>query len=519
MEQERSSQEREQAEQATGTTPKRKRHLVLISIIFAMFMVAINALIVATAMPSIVGDLGGFSLFTWVFSSYLLIQAVTVPIYGKLADLFGRKPVFTFGIIVFMIGSLLCGFAHSMLALIIYRFIQGFGAGAVQPIATTIVGDMYTLKERAKIQGYLASVWGISSILGPLLGGVFVQYVDWSWVFWINIPLGVIALTGVVFFFREEVKQKRHQIDYVGAMLLLISVSALMVVLIQGGVAWSWTSMPVIFLVAVFVCGLLAFVYHETRAPEPLMPLVIWKDRLLVMANTGALTTGVVLIGVSTFLPTYVQGVMEQSPTVAGLSLTVMSVGWPIASTLAGRLVLKMGFRLTAVLGGLALLIGSILFVLLDPGKGPVWAGAGSFFIGLGMGFTTTTFIISVQSHVSWKTRGVATSSNMFMRLLGGTIGAALLGGILNSRMIRYLETEGASQVLPEGDIDFTNVLLDPETMASMSPESIDVLQSGLTIALNDVYWGVSLFALASLVLVFYLPNRVKEETNEEGEQ
>ncbi|GGK28738.1 MFS transporter [Caldalkalibacillus thermarum] len=511
MAQERSSQKGDQAEQVPDVSQQNKRHLVLISIIFAMFMVAINALIVATAMPSIVGDLGGFSLFTWVFSSYLLIQAVTVPIYGKLADLFGRKPVFTFGIVVFMIGSLLCGFAHSMLALIIYRFIQGFGAGAVQPIATTIVGDMYTLEERAKIQGYLASVWGISSVLGPLLGGIFVQYMDWSWVFWINIPLGLLALGGVLFFFQEKVEQKQQAIDYTGAMLLLVSVSALMIVFIQGGVSWPWTSVPVLVLLAVSVAGFIAFFYYEKRAPEPLMPLVLWKDRLLVTANTGALTTGVVLIGVSTFLPTYVQGVMEQSPTVAGLSLTVMSVGWPLASTLAGRLVLKIGFRNTAVLGGLALMVGSVLFVLLDPDKGPLWAGAGSFFIGLGMGFTTTTFIVSVQSHVNWKTRGVATSANMFMRLLGSTIGAALLGGILNSRMIRYLEMQEAAEALPAMDINFTSVLLNPEATEALSPESIAVLQSGLTIALNDVYWSVSLFALASFILVFYLPNKVRE--------
>lgn len=485
---------------------------MLTSIVFAMFMVAINALIVATAMPSIVGDLGGFALFSWVFSSFLLIQAVTVPIYGKLADLFGRKPVFTFGIVVFIIGSILCGFAESMVMLIIFRFIQGFGAGAVLPIAQTMVGDMYTLEERAKIQGYLASVWGISSVLGPLLGGLFVEFFHWSWVFWINVPLGIIALIGVLTFFKEDIEKKKRTIDYAGSALLLISVSSLMVVLIQGGVTWAWTSLPILSLLAVFAVGFTVFIYQQQRTEEPLMPLDIWKDKLITLANIGALTTGVVLIGVSTFLPAYVQGVMEKSPTVAGFTLTFMSIGWPIAATLAGRFVISIGFRYTALLGGVALMIGSIFFLLLDPTKGPVWAGAGSFFIGLGMGFTTTTFIVSIQSSVEWQRRGVATSSNAFMRLLGGTIGAALLGGILNSRMIQYLDQHGKDMDMPDLDINFTNVLLDIETTQQLAPEVVQVLQSGLTLSLNLVYWAVFLFAVISLVIVFFYPNAKKEE-------
>ncbi|WP_370314215.1 MFS transporter [Guptibacillus hwajinpoensis] len=226
------------------------RPFVLGAIIIGMFMAAIEGTIVSTAMPGIVSDLGGFSTFSWVFSAYLLMSAITVLIFGKLSDLFGRKPIYSIGIVIFLIGSLLCGFAESMEALILFRLIQGIGAGAVQPIALTIVGDMYSMEERAKIQGYLASVWGISAIAGPALGGIFVQYIDWSWVFWMNIPLGVLSLVGVVLLLHESIDKERKSIDYSGAILLLVSISALMIVLIEGGVHWKWTSLPIITLLS-----------------------------------------------------------------------------------------------------------------------------------------------------------------------------------------------------------------------------------------------------------------------------
>lgn len=223
-----------------------KRPLVLAAIMLAMFMGAIEATIVSTAMPDIVSDLGGFSLYSWVFSGYLLMNSVTVLIYGKLSDLFGRKPILTFGIIFFLIGSILCGFANSMKMLILFRFIQGFGAGAVMPIATTIVGDIYSTEERAKVQGYLASVWGISAVSGPVLGGFLVQFVSWRFVFWINIPLGLLSLVGLWMFLHEKIEKRKREIDYFGAGLLSIAIFTLMIVLVQGGTNWKWSSMPAI---------------------------------------------------------------------------------------------------------------------------------------------------------------------------------------------------------------------------------------------------------------------------------
>ncbi|MDQ0483355.1 MDR family MFS transporter [Guptibacillus hwajinpoensis] len=491
-------------------TKETNRPLVLVAIIIGMFMAAIEGTIVSTAMPGIVGDLGGFSKFSWVFSAYLLMSAITVLLFGKLSDLFGRKPIYTIGIVVFLIGSLLCGFAESMEALIIYRLIQGVGAGAVQPIALTIVGDMYSMEERANIQGYLASVWGISAIAGPALGGLFVQYIDWSWVFWMNIPLGILSLIGILLLLHETIDKEKKSIDYGGAGLLLVSVSALMIVLIEGGVRWEWTSLPIVGLIILSTAGISLFFHVEKKAKEPLMPLSIWSSPVIAISNSVTFTTGMILIGVSSFLPTFVQGVMERSPIVAGFTLTTMSIGWPIASTAAGNLVIKIGFRTTSVLGGISLILGSTIYLFMTPALGPIFAGVGSFFIGVGMGLTSTTFIVAIQGSVSWQQRGIATATNMFMRTLGSAVGAALLGGILNSRLQHYLTEKAATKDIT---INTANQLLNESKRKSLEPTHLDLLQNGLTISLKWVYGGVFILALFSFLLVLFIPKLSKKET------
>ncbi|QFT88683.1 Multidrug resistance protein 3 [Bacillus sp. THAF10] len=495
----------ERKEIAKAAPNKTKKPFVLAAIMLAMFMAAIEATIVSTAMPAIAADLGGFSLYSWVFSSYLLMNAVTVLIYGKLSDLYGRKPILTFGIIVFLIGSLLCGFAQSIEMLILFRFIQGFGAGAVMPIASTIVGDMYTKEERAKIQGYLSSVWGISAVMGPAIGGLLVQYVSWRYVFWVNIPLGILAIVGLYLFLHEGIEKKKHSIDYKGAGLLFVAVSCFMLVMVEGGVRWTWLSSPVFVLSSISAIAFLLFILQEKKAKEPMMPFDIWRERSILIANTTSLTTGVMLIGISSFLPAFVQGVMERSPIVAGFTLTTMSIGWPIAAMIAGRLLLKIGFRTTSIIGGVALILGSIIFISLSPDDGPVWAAFGSFMIGVGMGFSTTSFIVSIQSTVPWQKRGVATASNMFMRTLGSTIGAALLGGILNARIQKHLQTNGVEQ---EFSLDSTTLLLNAEQREQLSDTMRVLLQDGLSLALHQVYLVVAAFALISFVLILLLPKK-----------
>ena len=286
------------------------RALVLTALVVAMFLAAIEGTIVATAMPSIAARLGGFSLYSWVFSSYLLMQAVTTPVFGKLADLYGRKPVFIAGVTIFLVGSLLCGFADSMGMLVAFRFVQGIGAGAVLPMSATLAGDLYSIEERGRIQGYLASVWGISSIIGPLAGGVIVENIDWHWIFWLNLPFGVISIALISLFLHESVQHRERSVDYAGTALLLVGLSALMLALTQAG---EWGSAPTMALALIAMLAMVAFFRQQRRAPDPIMHFELWSNPIIRRGNLAILFAGVAMIGLITFLPTFVQGVLGGS--------------------------------------------------------------------------------------------------------------------------------------------------------------------------------------------------------------
>jgi EmrB/QacA subfamily drug resistance transporter len=415
---------------AAPAAPSRQTHrpLVFVSLVLAMFMAAIEATIVATAMPSIVARLGGMALYSWVFSAFLLMQAISTPIFGKLSDIFGRKRVFMAGTLLFLFGSVLCGFAWSMTALVAFRFVQGLGAGAVQPLAITLIGDLYTIEERSRVQGYVASVWGVSSILGPLAGALIVQYLDWAWVFWMNLPFGVVAVALAGLYLHEDVAPRKTGIDYAGAGLLLVFLSALMLALTEGG-HWELGVILPVLLVAFAAFAL--FAWQERRAPDPIVHFELWQRPLIARANLATLASGVAMIGVIAFLPIAIQGVLGESALVAGFALCAMSVGWPVASVVTGRLLLRAGVRRLARIGGTAVLAGGAI-VALAAASSSLVAGVGSFVMGAGMGVMNTTFVVSIQASVDWSQRGVATSSYILMRILGNAIGAALLGGVLN---------------------------------------------------------------------------------------
>ncbi len=480
----------------------RHRPLVLGTLIISMFMGSIEGTIIATAMPDIVANLGGFSLYSWVFSSYLLMQAVSIPIFGKLADLFGRKPVFIAGTVIFLVGSILCGLAPSMTWLIVFRFVQGLGAGAIQPISLTIVGDIYTIEERARIQGWLASVWGVSSVLGPLAGGLIVEYWHWSWVFWINVPFGILAIIGLAVFLREDFERKRHKVDYLGAALFFVSIGSLMMVLIQGGVEWDWNSPVILGLSALAVGAFIAFLMVEARASEPIMPLDLWRKRLIATANIMTLAAGMVMIGLTTFLPTYVQGVMGESAIRAGFALTAMSVGWPIAATITGRLLTRLGNRRPTLVGGCFLTLGGGTFLLMTGSSGPLYAAFGSFLVGCGLGMLNTSTVVSIQSSVEWARRGVATASNMFMRILGNALGAAVFGSVLNSMILSHLAAAGSGLGLEE----FRLLLDSGVASVRATPE----LLAALTAGLDAVYTGVFAASVLTLLLALLMPEVIR---------
>jgi len=409
-----------------------ERGPVLIGLMLCTALVALDATILATAVPSIVRDLGSFSQFPWLFSIYLLTQAVTTPIHGKLADIVGRRPVLFFGIAVFLVGSILCGVAWSMPTLIVARAVQGIGAGAILPMTITVVGDLYSVQERARVQGYIASVWGAAAVIGPTLGGFFSDYLSWRWIFFINVPLSAVAAWMIWRSFSENVVRREHKLDVAGAALLTAGFSLLILGLLEGGVAWDWAS-PVSF--AVFVIGalsLVAFVRVERRAAEPVLPLWVFSRRVLVGGNLAAVAIGVALIGLTSYVPTYVQLVLGTSALVAGFALAAMVVGWPIAAALSGRVYLRIGFRDTALIGAVIVVGGAVLVALLSASS-PVPAVAGAtFVIGLGFGLCAAPTIVAVQSVVDWQRRGVVTGTNLFCRNLGSAVGVAVFGAIAN---------------------------------------------------------------------------------------
>ncbi len=400
-------------------------------------LVAMDSTIIATAVPSIVDDLGSFSSFPWLFSIYLLTSAVTVPVYSKLADTIGRRPVLLFGIAVFLLGSILAGVAWSMPALIVARAVQGIGGGAILPLSITIVGDIYTIQERARVQGYTASVWAIAAVVGPTLGGVFAQLGIWRGIFLVNIPLCIAAVWLLVRNFRETVERRRHKIDYVGAALLTASMTLIMLGVLEGGTGWAWNSPASIGIFAAGGLLLAVFVLVEIRVSEPVLPLSIFRRRIVSSTTVLGFGIGVGLVGLTAFIPTYLEVGTGASPLVAGLALATFTIGWPIAAALAGRFYLRWGFRLTSVGGGVLVLAGTVVLALLAPHPSVALVAVSCFFIGAGFGFAAVPSLVAAQSSVEWGERGVVTGANMFARSLGQALGVAILGAIANGIIAR----------------------------------------------------------------------------------
>jgi EmrB/QacA subfamily drug resistance transporter len=415
-----------------------ERGPILIALMVTTGLVAIDATILATAVPTIVGELGGFALFPWLFSIYLLAQAVSVPVYAKLSDTVGRKPIIFVGIGLFLVGSILCGFAWSMPALIAFRAVQGLGAGAVQPMAITIAGDIYTVAERAKTQAYLASVWAISSVVGPTLGGLFAQFNIWRGIFFVNVPLCLVAFWLLARSFREKIEPRRHRVDYLGASLLTIALSLLILAVLEGGQAWAWYSVQ---SVGAFVLGgvlLLAFILVERRAAEPVLPLWVFSRRLLLTTALMALGTGAILIGLTSYVPTYLQGSLHVEPLVAGLALAALTIGWPVSASQSGRLYLRIGFRSTALIGMVFVIIGTSLLAATAHAPSILFVALSCFIIGLGLGLVATPSLIAAQSSVPWNERGVVTGTNLFARSIGSAVGVAIFGAVANSIFVAH---------------------------------------------------------------------------------
>ncbi|MSZ75872.1 MAG: MFS transporter [Actinobacteria bacterium] len=467
-----------------------ERGPILLAVMLATGLVAIDSTILATAVPAVVDDLGGFTQFPWLFSVYLLATAVSVPVFSKLADLYGRKVVMLCGVGLFVVGSLLCGIAWGMTSLIAFRAIQGLGAGAVQPIGVTIMGDIYSLRERAKVQGYIASVWAAASLVGPTLGGIFSDYLSWRWIFFVNLPLGLAAFWMLWRNFDESVSRTRHRIDVAGAALLALGGVALLLGLLEGGVRWDWTSAPSLGLFAAAVVLLAAFAVVELRAVEPMLPLWIFGRRVIASASIGSLVVGVLMLGLSSYVPLYAQVVLGHGALTSGLALAAMTIGWPIAATTSGRFYLSIGFRATMLMGAAFAVAGAALLLSVDRSSSIWHLALPAFVMGIGFGYVASPSVIAAQSSVAWEHRGVATGATLFARSVGSAVGVAAFGAVANSVV--------ASRI------------------GGAVPDLEHLSPGVLAPAIEAVFWGSAVVSVLLVVAGLVMPRHVGEAATDQ---
>jgi len=490
---------------------KDRRIYTVFALMIASFLTAVDVTIVDTAMPRIVGSLGGFSLLTWLVTAYMLTSTATVPVYGKLADLFGRKKTFTIGAVIFVGGSALCGLAPTMPMLILFRAIQGLGAGAIQPVVQTILGDIFTPAERAKMQAWFSAVWGFSALIGPLVGGLLTDYLSWRFLFYINLPLGALALYMVWRYFDEQVSHKRVSVDYLGATTLTLGMSLLLLAVLSGGTEYPWTSWQVLAMLAGAILFLITFVIAQGKAADPIMPLALFKEPAIGFAVLSSFMVGGVMYGTSVYLPIWAQGVQGFSATRSGASLLWLSVGWPIAAVLGAKLIMRMGVRPSALLGLGLNAIGAVLLVVLGRTMEQipeVLLGVVTFVIGAGMGFSSVAFVLGVQNAVDWARRGVATASLQFMRTLGGLVWVSAMGSVMNLVLLDGLkQIPGVSATTTTQAGQIANKLLDPISRTELPAEQIATMAHALANALREVHIVVMLAAIISLAAAWLMPN------------
>jgi EmrB/QacA subfamily drug resistance transporter len=450
-------------------------------------MAAMEVTVISTAMPTVVGDLGGVDLYAWVFTAYVLVSSIGIPIFGKLSDLYGRKPVILGGISVFLLGSALCGQARTMAALIAFRALQGLGAGAMQSMALTIVGDIFTLHERSRMQGILGAVWGVAGLVGPLLGGFIVGVLGWPWVFYVNVPFGLAALVLLTLNLHEHIEAQRRPLDWPGALILGAAVTALLV-------GARGASALVAFAIGLALVAV--FVMVEKRAVEPMLPLDLFGSRVLSVASAAGALIGASLLSSLTFVPLFVQGVLGGSPTEAGAAIAPMAIGWPLASALGGRLLPKLGFR-PLVRAGLLLNAGAAigLAILLRPGASPGLPRALMALFGVGLGFANTALLIAVQTSVPWQRRGVATASTMLFRTLGGALAVGGLGELL-ARSLRGR---------PDLARDAARLLAEPGGGGLDGQRSTE-LGRALAGALGTIFWVIAALSMLSFAVGLLFP-------------
>ena len=498
---------------SSASKPVAHRPWILTALMLFMMLAAMDVTIVSTAVPQIVADLSDFSLFTWVFSIYLLTQTVTIPVYGKLADLYGRKPILIFGSALFLVGSAACAFAWDMPSLIVFRGLQGLGAGAIMATVNTLAGDLYSLEERGGVQGYLSSVWGIAAISGPMLGGTLVEYLTWHWIFLVNLPIGLLAIGLLMAFLHEDVVKKRHNIDYLGSAAILAGVGSLIFALMQGGTTWAWDSSASFLAFGIAALLLVFAVWTQTRAKEPIMPGWLWRNPALAGANLTMIGMGFIIMVPTAYLPTFTQSVYGLNPISAGLVLAAISIGWPAASSLSAKLYLRIGYRNTALIGSILIFIATAGF-LVFPYQVSIWVlVCDQILLGAGFGLLSTPLLVGAQSSVGWQQRGVVTGANMFSRFLGQSLGIAVFGTLFNGSLASQLAKapDALRARLPQSIDDVVVSLQQAELAADVAL----YLRHSVFDAIYGLYMGLAVMALLVLIIVAISPRKFSQHEAE----